>query len=98
MRKKSEITHYRRQVPSGLGRRAGISLCANARKFPLAYVVAFQYAILHTVSGGNGFHQLGAGDAPTVASWTSAHALHPRRTAIITRCTTSELTAVAACW
>jgi hypothetical protein len=49
-RKESQITHHRGQIPSGLGRRAGISSGADAAEFSLAYMVAFQHAILHPVS------------------------------------------------
>ena len=79
MRKTSEITRHCRDFLSGPGRRAGLSPGADAREFPLAYVVAFQHAILHTVSGGDGFHDLGAGHAPAVSPRTSAHAFHSRR-------------------
>jgi hypothetical protein len=82
MREKSEITHHRGQIPSGLGRRAGLPVRADSGKFPLAHVVAFQHAILHTVSGGNGFHGVGTGDAPAVSPRTSAHPLYYRRSPI----------------
>src|SRR5436190_11587804 len=92
MREKSEITHNRRQVPSGPGRRACVSPGADGGEFPLAHMVAFQYAIFQTVSGGNGIHDLGAGDAPAVSPRTSTHAFHSRREARMTRRTTPELT------
>ena len=79
--KRAKIAHHRRQVPSGLGRRAGLSFGADAGEFSLAHVVAFQHAILHPVSGGDGFHDLRAGDAPAVSPRTSAHAFHSRRMA-----------------
>ena len=79
--KRAKIAHHRRQVPSGLGRRAGLSSGADAGEFPLAHVVAFQHAILHAISGGDGFHDLGADDAPAVSPRTSAHAFHYRRAA-----------------
>src|SRR4030095_8850821 len=91
MWEKSEITHHRRQVPSGFGRRAAMSSGTDAGKFSLAYVVAFQHAILHTIPSGDGFHDLGAGNAPAVSSRTSAHAFHYRRESRIRRCATPEL-------
>src|SRR5437667_4835402 len=98
MRKKSEIAHHCRQVLSGLGSRTGLSLGADGGKFPLAHMVAFQHAILHTVSSGNGFHDLGAGDAPAVSPRTSAHPFHSRRKTRMTRCTTPGLTVRSAFW
>ncbi len=59
MRKKSKITHHRRQVPSRPGRRAGVSPCADAGEFPLAYVVAFQHAVFHPIPRSHGFHDVG---------------------------------------
>src|SRR5678816_1972961 len=98
MRKTSEVTHHCRQVPSGFGRRAGLSSGADAGEFPLAYMVAFQHAILHPVSSGDGFHGIRAGDAPAVSPRASAHAFHSRRRAIMTPRTGSELTAGPGCW
>src|SRR5882757_256855 len=98
MRKKSKDPHYRGQIPSGPGRRTTLSPGSDGREFHLAHVVAFQHAILHTVSGGDGFHGVGAGDAPAVSPRTSAHAFYSRRETRMTRCATSELTAVAARW
>ncbi len=91
-RKKSEITHHRRQVPSRPGRRAGMPPGADAAEFSVVYVVAFQHAILHPISGGDGFHHLRAGDAPAVSPRTSVHTFHYRRETRMMRCTTPELT------
>ena len=52
---------------------------ANSGEFSLAHVVALQHAILHAVSGGNGFHDLGADDAPAVSPRESVHAFYDRR-------------------
>jgi hypothetical protein len=82
MREKSEITHHRRQVPSGLGRRAGVSPGPDAGEFPLAYVVAFQHAICHPIPGGDGIHQHANFNAPTVPPRKSLHSVYHRRAAI----------------
>src|SRR5882757_2168321 len=54
-------------------------------------MVAFQHAILHSVSSGDGVHHLGACDAPTISPRTSAHPFHSRRAARITRRSAPEL-------
>ena len=54
--KRAKIAHHRRQVPSGPGRRAGMSLGADTGEFYLAHVVAFQHAVLHTISRSHGVH------------------------------------------
>ena len=59
MRKTSEITRHCREVLSGPGGRRSLSSGADAGEFSLGHVVAFQHPILHTVSGGNGFHDIG---------------------------------------
>jgi len=78
MRKKSKITHHRRQVPSRPGRRAGMSSGADTGEFSVAYMVAFQHAILHPISGGDGFHDLRGRDAPAISPRKTAHAFHSR--------------------
>ena len=40
-----------------------MSLGADAGEFPLAHMVAFQHAILHTLPGSDGLHDLNADDA-----------------------------------
>ena len=52
--KTSEDTHHCRQVSSGPGRRTGLSPRADAGEFPLAHVVAFQYAIFFSIFSGDG--------------------------------------------
>jgi hypothetical protein len=63
---------------------------ADAGEFPLAHVVAFQHTILYTVFGGNGIHDLGAGDTPAVSPRTCAHAFHSRRSTRMTRSQDAE--------
>ena len=53
-----EIAHHCRHVPSGLGRHACLPPRADATEFPLAYVVAFQHAIFHSIPRGDGIHAL----------------------------------------
>jgi hypothetical protein len=62
-----------------------MSVGADAGEFSLAYVVAFQHAILHTVSGGAGFRDFRADDAPAVSPGTSTHAFHSNWNATVTR-------------
>ena len=81
MRKTSEITHYRGQVPSGFGGRGGLSFGSDAGKFSLAYVVAFQHAIFHSIPGRDEFHQPTNFDASTVSPRKSVHAFYHRWTA-----------------
>ena len=56
---------------------------ADAGEFSLAHVVAFQHAILHTIFGGDGFHDLKADDTRAVSPRTRAHTFYSRRKAII---------------
>jgi hypothetical protein len=69
-----------------------MSFGSDGGEFRLAYVVAFQHAIDHTIPGGNGLHDFGADDARAVAPRTSTHAFHYRRTARVKRHTRPELT------
>ena len=78
MRKKSKITHHRRQVPSRPGRRAGMSSGADTGEFSVAYMVAFQHAILHPVSTGDGFHDLRGRDASAISPRKTTHAFLSR--------------------
>src|SRR4051812_43878025 len=81
MRKTGEIAHHCRQIASRLGRRTGMSSGGEAGEFSLAHMVAFQYAILHPVSSGDGIDDLRTDHAPAVASRKSAHPFYDRRTA-----------------
>lgn len=60
-----------------------MSFGSDGGEFRVAHLVAFQHAIHHTVSGGDGFHDLRADDAPAVSPRTSAHAFHCRRREIV---------------
>jgi len=62
-----------------------MSFGSHGGEFHLGYVVAFQHAIVHTVSGGNGFRDFRPDDARAVASRTSTHAFQHCRAAVITR-------------
>src|SRR3954452_21114004 len=78
MRKTSEDAHRCRQIPSRLGRRDDMSASADAGKFSLAHVVAFQHAILHTIPGGDGTHQQTNFEASAVSPRESVHAFYNR--------------------
>ena len=58
-------------------RRSAVS-APTPENFLLAHVVAFQHAIFHSVSGGDGIHGRDF-DAPAVSPRKSAHAFHYRR-------------------
>jgi hypothetical protein len=63
-----------------------MSFGSDGAEFHVAHLVAFQHAIHHTVSGGDGFHDLRADDAPAVPPRTSAHSFHCHRKARMKRC------------
>src|SRR5881628_2241288 len=83
MRKKSEIANHRRQVPSGLGRRASLPPRAYAGEFLLAHLVAFHYAILHPIPGGDGFHDFRSFATRTASPRKAVHTFHCRRREIV---------------
>src|SRR5207249_12130420 len=83
MQKTSEIANHRRQVASGLGRRASLPPRAYDREFLLAHLVAFHYAILHPIPGGDAFHDFRSFATRTASPRKAVHTFHCRRREIV---------------
>jgi hypothetical protein len=54
-------------------------LAPTATEISLGHLVAFQHAIFHSISAGDGIHRLGNFQAPTVSLRKDAYAFYDRR-------------------
>jgi len=57
---------------------------AQRTEFPLAHLVAFQYAVFQPISSGDGIHNLRNFDSPAVSPRQGVHAVHYRRRTVMT--------------
>lgn len=83
MRKDGAIGHHCRHVPPGSRRSACLPSRPNAAEFPLAHLVAFHYAILHPIPGGDGFHDVRSFATRTASPRKAVHTFHCRRREIV---------------
>ena len=56
---------------------------AHRAEFPLAHLVAFQYAVFQPIFSGNGIHNLRNFDSPAVSPRQGVHAVHYRRRTVM---------------
>lgn len=83
MRKDGAIGHHCRHVPPGSRRSACLPSRPHAGEFPLAHLVAFHYAILHPIPGGDGFHDVRSFATRTASPRKAVHTFHCRRREIV---------------